>query len=833
VGLEEKDQDKATIADGQRCTDVGWNSTVNACLMADSEPFSFMNLLTQSPTQGALFDLTTAELSSLMPMIRLYKVVTDKDSGNEKQKEIYFDSYTKQRDVEALFTNKNARGFGVGIKNFEFTYDGNNPFAAKKSIKATLSIFANTVGELFTDRGGYRYADLALKTGSPAKVEPPPDALATIEEATEYIKKATRESLDNMGALRFRLKAVVGWAPPFAPAGMSTGGILSATARDAVAASNVTLNLTPVTHEFKVDEQGRVVFNISYLAYVDEFYANSKYSVFTSSTTMVSRILRKLETRAAEQSCDMNKLDVIKQSEGPMIEAENQKDLSSLVGGLRQAGRIRWLSVKTTEVDKLKEEGIAYKFEDDIEVRYTAPSSLKGSIPLSFVYVSDLLDEVLYGIEASLSSAAYQLANRSEENMGDIDPFDLAMEVTNLRRLLKQFQRFRILLGPIELRNATTKAQIDRFKIINLGDLPISIQYLNEWLAASFLKTGRSVYPLSTFCTDLFNQLIRGFLNDAGCFGKPPADERTTLNQAVITEYGTIPTEAQNGMPVDSITSRLLKPSSWPGSPKYQDGMWASRLPVNDALGGRGPALTIPAPGTPKDTQSEIHYLTFFAGRSTPSDMMMGWKDTMDVDVIGSETKKIKIIGDHDRGIFHYSIGEATGIVKNITLSKTDAKFLKEVRFEQEGYEGFAQLREVYDVNVTTFPNVRVFPGTYIYVVPEGFDPSSLQDLSTLGIGGYCMVIRATTRLGPGFAETKLTAKWVASRQAKSIANAAATVGSKECATSLSARASATSAASIFGDQDIFKSIFKEGEAMLSEAKDSVSDYVSGVFGGE
>ena len=79
---------------------------------------------------------------------------------------------------------------------------------------------------------------------------------------------------------------------------------------------------------------------------------------------------------------------------------------------------------------------------------------------------------------------------------------------------------------------------------------------------------------------------------------------------------------------------------------------------------------------------------------------------------------------DAQGGIFHYLLGRNKGLVKNIKLQKTQTG-LQEVRFEQEGYDGLEQLRVVYDVEIETYANVNTFPGTYIYIPPEGFDPSS------------------------------------------------------------------------------------------------------------
>ena len=67
-------------------------------------------------------------------------------------------------------------------KSFKFSYDGTDPFSAKKAITADLSIFASSFTNLleYRDQDGntsskkitgtsYRYTDLALKTGKISK----------------------------------------------------------------------------------------------------------------------------------------------------------------------------------------------------------------------------------------------------------------------------------------------------------------------------------------------------------------------------------------------------------------------------------------------------------------------------------------------------------------------------------------------------------------------------------------------------------------------------------------------------------------------------------------
>ena len=153
--------------------------------------------------------------------------------------------------------------------------------------------------------------------------------------------------------------------------------------------------------------------------------------------------------------------------------------------------------------------------------------------------------------------------------------------------------------------------------------------------------------------------------------------------------------------------------------------------------------------------------MVFYAGRIQPHEELNGVKSE-----------------DESKGIFHYAIGRDRGLTKTINLQRTSAPGLAELRFEQEGYNGLMQLREVYNASIDTFANVKAFPGTYIYVDPKGFAPSTWGhadfdtttpegnftkfDLTRLGIGGYYMIKRSDHSFGPGYAKTNIDAVWVA-----------------------------------------------------------------------
>ena len=50
-------------------------SKENRTVLAVGEPFGFINRLTQSPSKSEFFEITNAQLSTLIPMVRLFKVI--------------------------------------------------------------------------------------------------------------------------------------------------------------------------------------------------------------------------------------------------------------------------------------------------------------------------------------------------------------------------------------------------------------------------------------------------------------------------------------------------------------------------------------------------------------------------------------------------------------------------------------------------------------------------------------------------------------------------------------------------------------------------------------
>ena len=754
------------------------NGSGNACLMAHSEPFGFMNLLTQYSSQRELLDMTTAEIGALQPKIQLYKVMKD-DEGEEISVPVTFDSYLKSgadaSTASDLFKNKKKRGVGAGLKSFTFAYEGNNPFAVKKSITAKLSIFANTFDELSTPRGNgnlkYNYLDLALKTGG-----------AKLRSKLNKLDPQSENKGSNLAKLDFRLKAIVGWAQPPAQS-----GIVSAATRDAINHSFVTLNLTPVIHNFDFDDRGRVTFDIEYFAYVEDFYNQPSFSIFSDPEVLKNQLARQLKYASLTQDCKAGELSKIRKSDKEAIVEDRTKALNWISRTLSKSQKIRYITLEQAQLKKISKEGpfadtkqiftiktiqgaqedkLKEHLEDDTAVdeekKPPGSSTLQlekqidgesGTHNIIFFFVSDLIDIILGGIGDTIDGMHTKVIDeiKASDKDGTLDSGIVAEHKAGYKQLSENFKRLRVMLGPIEIVHPTDPSR-SMFK--NLGDIPVSLKYFMEFLTEKTLKKDQIFYPLPSFLNDFFNVFLRTFLNDGTCFNNSAGmKQRVRLSQASLTDYKRLDTE------LDTVSTKLVKVRAAKKNDKIRS------LNVRQYKSATQPLLNISGYRVIEDAhkaKGENDYLVYYASRAQPVKVMAG-----------DEEK------DQEAGVFHYRIGKDRGIVKTIRLSRTEMPGLKEARFEGGGYDGLEQMREVYNVDIDTFANVSTYPGTYIFVNPLGFAPNmksnigqtaageeagdqfDVSNLTDYGLGGYYMIIRSTHTFGPGQANTSITARWV------------------------------------------------------------------------
>ena len=777
------------------------NLKLNSPINVDGEPFGFMNDLTQAEHFSNLFNLTTSQISSLVPTIRLFKVATDPKTGKDIDHiELEFDTnpsvnkFTGNKSSLSLFKNKSKRGVGIGLKNFDFTFRGSDPFSIKKDITASLSIYATSFGDLIEERVGtgvntgvtkkYSFADLALRTGKT------PDS---------FKRGKTTEELAAIDKLNFRLKAVIGWAIP--------DTYLASFSDDDKAAVNdafVVLNLTPVQHDFNFNEQGGVEFEIKYFAYITDYFNNEVFNIFSNPVVEKNRIGRQILYKFLQViKCEEDEMQEIKKADAEVITKEKTLSFETIISQLQRRDKIYFYNLSIEDIKQFVFTGrlpetVTPSVIKDVDVGKISAhyntilsnnpnlseeqrKNLKVSLRsqsfsnrnFAFFFLSDLIDSIMSSIDRNLASLSksieennlfvnyieelnkqgFQLSPELEKDFNDLlskieqissdsPNFNqwirfAKQRIFSLKAAKKQFEKLRIVLGPLEIVDPFDERKIN---YCSIGDIPISLNYFVDFLTSKMISKDQVYYPINNFVKDLVNDLLNNFLTNDSCFSFN-TKQRVRIHSSTITAFS----DPDNEDNIDDLTKVCLESDN--NRPNMKN---LSKKPV---LNVAGPSR-LPVVLTQNDR--EYNYFVFYAGRSYPLDAMKGDEQE-----------------DNRRGIFHYILGKDRGLVQTIRLDKTDSTGLKELRFEKEGYDGLSQLREVYNATITCFLNPNVYPGTYIYIDPKGFIPEFEvpEAFTKFGIGGYYMVVSCENSLAAGNAETRIVAKWVADTSGRVRAN--------------------------------------------------------------
>jgi hypothetical protein len=157
---------------------------------------------------------------------------------------------------------------------------------------------------------------------------------------------------------------------------------------------------------------------------------------------------------------------------------------------------------------------------------------------LSYFYASDLIDIILANIEAELETLPNTVSRMQPPESGNQQATSLFVckresKKQATRQMFESFKKLRVLLGPVEIINQADVAEVYQ---ANLGDMPISTKYFIEWLTDKMLSNKETIYPLTTFLNDFFNQIVRSFLNNDMCFNWN-VSQNVRVQQAAIASY--------------------------------------------------------------------------------------------------------------------------------------------------------------------------------------------------------------------------------------------------------------------------------------------------------
>ena len=189
-----------------------------------------VSLLANRENANLFFSLSPAQLSMLVPSIRLfivrYKQIKTKEGrevvveDNDPQ-ELYLDDFTERSLVEEIMTGKKGRANAVGLESFSYEFDGKDPATTESLIKANLKLIFTSFDRLLDKQdNGAKFLDLMLRTkemisqSRTAKVAKDRDNIYNKCKEEENADKSETDDTLIFNTDHRKIKASVGWALP-------------------------------------------------------------------------------------------------------------------------------------------------------------------------------------------------------------------------------------------------------------------------------------------------------------------------------------------------------------------------------------------------------------------------------------------------------------------------------------------------------------------------------------------------------------------------------------------------------------------------------------------
>lgn len=799
----------------------------NFLQLKDSEPHLTLNKITGN-NANTLQDLTSAQLSALVPHIKIFKTI--KVKGKEVDIEFPFGDTT---NLAAITDSILDRGVDAGIKNITWTDTGTNPANVGLAFKGKMSLFFQSFESVFKTRnvGRYKlsYADLLDKTEALGKKPGPSDL---------------QEANNANGRDRPKIKLEVGWSIPDDP-----GNVLNMRdVNERIKGNRRSYILENLNQQININEQdGSLMLDIDFIAalegrmmssdadilYIDESDASNPLSAQRKELREIADkqyedikgrkkealkrlrasqlAIKKRENGAQDALPDdsperQTLRDTEKEIESLKEEARQYKkrrseirslsykrllnairsdnflqtknsrtDLNLGKGSLLADGKIRYFdlpkeiieSYKDTIVDAVdslerrkdlldqnknktdsqrrtiieeqkqdfarEREASLSLIRDDLKslldnsgnvsslettegfkpVNITPTNQSEKSTtenqdqPPAYYERADGTRRVQYFFLGDLIDAVMNIIYYSPETNNDGDKL-VNKDNTNSNNLAEELK---IMMGCLNYTNPTT----GKIENIQIADIPVSFNYFNSWFYDNVIKRQLSSYPLKSFLRDLCSKLVNNLLSPK--------------------RYGVVATRK---------ALRTVTQSVWVDNKSELYEYWKNNV---DAYKPR------------------FNVDKFYRKASKKTGYMSKPTEFVYIYVVGGETNNLANTGKIARSAFnrgknipHYVIGSQTGLLKNISFSRTQIPYKFEASLSEEASSTRKNLlfQDKYDAKITLFGNAIFKPGMLLYVDPIGLGlgegirrpRSVVSDYRyNLGIGGYYRVVSVSNEI--------------------------------------------------------------------------------------
>jgi hypothetical protein len=724
------------------------------------------------PDKEPLLNITQAQLSQVVPSIRIYKQYYNPSSQDlVKEIEFLFPNYTSADSI----LQEGGRG-GYGLVSFDIESQGTTFYTADKQFTAKLNLFFQTFDEMTKIRTGvyknedHKYSFLDLI------VQPFPNPDSPDE----------RDRAITSDPSQFRIRVDVGWASPNA-------STLTRDIKDAIRKTRTSFFLYLTDHDIQINQDGTINLNINYIGAFDFINRDVRAGIILNKDNKqiydeLTKKVKDASNKATEAAPNTQEIESARGDLNTFIANVGPESYQEIISDLMtptiaDKDGVYRSRIYQTAISPIVKEQFCYIAGGDLELTeffkrrnaaiagarptsttlnglagqlYDIFTSRASSIPqkIDFCKPSSIFslrqrgtgntpeDPMYYyitpvksNVEPSLAAdqfATDPILVDSDGNeythiswfyLGDLlevlmkRAFNEDISETDANLLLTRFgadfsKRVKIILSDIKYKS-TCSSHINR---MNLAHIPISLKKFNIFFYNKVVTARNLNYTMDDFIRDFINNFVKDVFLD-----------KNTINNRVFKQNINL-----KYINIATLLRDTDKEPLPPDSPEHFDITRLEQINKTNFL-------------LSNDIEGKPDKYFFY---------MMIFQDVYDPTTLTGNMQE-----DALRGIPHIYTGRDRGIVKTVNFKKTALPYKREERIAStnKDYNPVIQLSSLYNVDLETYGNTIFMVGSYFFLVPSGMGSTSLgmpneaRSISNImGLGGYYFINKITWSIESG-----------------------------------------------------------------------------------
>lgn len=673
------------------------------------------------------YRISPKQLSRMQPQVRVFKCFYDEEGNETHCVELRFEEYlnTNKSDPNSVLENKLSRGTGVGLKSFDWTFQGSNPATASKLIAYTMKIRLSSAADF--DR--------------------------------EYVVKDNNGEIRRMTLAEFllpkndvhdpndqTLKVVVGWSPNFNAQTESERKL-----KKEIMQNRQVLILSLEEHDIDFRQNGTIILTLTGQSRIDsalEMGDNDIFRLMGSDIGVTQDKLNKarkllnqlkgcVKVRATDREKKLVKdLEEKIERQFGLLGKEKTLTYSRLYRSLVDNGKVHGMKIPYSQIGLMREinpdkaDDPWIKEESKYKFRQATPEELKennsnlrqkffdrfneGKIKLypqfnarrSLTGAMGTTNETIENINKDLNDQIAACIDQESFDDGYVIPFfflgdllDAALEPFASRDN-RYNKKIKFLLGtflgydPLSAQNVQAP----------LAFIPISVDFFTKWFMENIFKSQKSRWPLKEFIKTLVVGLVPELLNT----------DSVRTPEGIEFNLGNLTLHNING-PKDI----LRHPSGYIAVEGFLDEeQWGNFDPLSE--------------------------------------------NTVSYHIIHSEPYTLPDYPFEKDDIPKLILGSDSGLTKRIDYSRVDIPGYKELVLESNQNSAFQRIAEPYTAEVDMVGNNFFIPGQYVFLNPLTTFPGGVRDKisNVLKLKGIFIVKEVKNFIEAGKFETTITTLW-------------------------------------------------------------------------